>query len=108
MLGSAVLSTFSLIIACIVRTRERFMGIGGALTMPIFFASNSSYPIALMSTWLQMVARINPLTYEVDGRRGVMLAGSRCAFGLGREYGVLVMVAFVTIGIATRMYLRLT
>ena len=73
-LGSALFSTFSLIIACIVRTRERFMGIGQVLTMPIFFASNAIYPLALMPPWLQIVARINPLTYEVDGLRRVMLA----------------------------------
>jgi len=30
-LGSALFSTFSLIIACIVKTRERFMGIGQVL-----------------------------------------------------------------------------
>src|SRR5208337_1902453 len=39
-LGSALFSTFSLIIACLVRTRERFMGVGQLLTMPLFFASN--------------------------------------------------------------------
>ena len=43
-LGAAVFSTFSLIIACIVKTRERFMGIGQVLTMPLFFASNAIYP----------------------------------------------------------------
>jgi ABC-2 type transport system permease protein len=47
-LGSALFSTFSLIIACIVKTRERFMGIGQVLTMPIFFASNAIYPLSLM------------------------------------------------------------
>lgn len=31
---SGLFSTFSLIIACIVKTRERFMGIGQVLTMP--------------------------------------------------------------------------
>ncbi len=38
-LGSGLFSTLSLIIACIVKTRERFMGIGQVLTMPIFFAT---------------------------------------------------------------------
>jgi ABC-2 type transport system permease protein len=33
--GSALFSIFSLIIACIVKTRERFMGIGQVLTMPM-------------------------------------------------------------------------
>src|SRR5450755_2812200 len=36
MLGSALFSTFSLIVACIVKTRERFMGVGQVLTMPLF------------------------------------------------------------------------
>ena len=48
MLGAAFFSTFSLVIACLVKTRERFMGIGQVLTMPLFFASNAIYPIALM------------------------------------------------------------
>ncbi len=43
-LGVALFSTFSLIIACLVRTRERFMGIEQVLTMPRFFASNAIYP----------------------------------------------------------------
>ncbi|HEU4731826.1 MAG TPA: hypothetical protein VFT22_28220 [Kofleriaceae bacterium] len=37
------LATFSLVIACLVKTRERFMGIGQILTMPLFFASNAIY-----------------------------------------------------------------
>jgi ABC-2 type transport system permease protein len=47
-LGAAAFSMLSLIAACIVKTRERFMGIGQALTMPLFFASNAVYPISIM------------------------------------------------------------
>ena len=42
-IGSGLFATVSLIIACIVKTRERFMGIGQVLTMPLFFASNAIY-----------------------------------------------------------------
>ena len=38
-LAAVLFSTFSLIIACTVKTRERFMGIGQVLTMPINFLS---------------------------------------------------------------------
>ncbi|MGZ5146245.1 MAG: ABC transporter permease [Burkholderiales bacterium] len=69
LLGAAVFSTFSLIVACIVKTRERFMGIGQALTMPLFFASNAIYPLDMMPVWLRTFARVNPLTYEVDALR---------------------------------------
>lgn len=33
------------------------MGIGQVLTMPLFFASNAIYPLAMMLHWLQRVAR---------------------------------------------------
>jgi ABC-2 type transport system permease protein len=98
--GAAVFSTLSLIIACIVKTRERFMGIGQVLTMPLFFASNAIYPISIMPGWLQVIAHINPLTYEVDALRALMLAGGTSAFGIGLDIAVLLgtTAALVAIG----------
>jgi len=107
-LGSGLFSTFSLIIACIVITRERFMGIGQVLTMPIFFASNAIYPIALMPGWLKAIASANPLTYEVDGLRAMMLAGGQSVFGLGIDFLALIVAFAVFVAIATLMYPRLT
>jgi ABC-2 type transport system permease protein len=75
MLGSGIFATFSLIIACIVKTRERFMGIGQLLTMPMFFASNAIYPLDIMPDWLRVIAQINPLTYLIDALRGLMVTG---------------------------------
>jgi ABC-2 type transport system permease protein len=107
-LASALFSTFSLIIACIVKTRERFMGIGQFLTMPIFFASNAIYPIAMMPPWLRVISRANPLSYEVDALRALMLSGGHAQFGLGLDYGALAAGTVALIAIATRMYPRLT
>jgi len=39
-------------IAGLVLKRDRLMGIGQAITMPLFFASNALYPIQLMPHWL--------------------------------------------------------
>jgi ABC-2 type transport system permease protein len=107
MLASALFSTLSLIIACVVKTRERFMGIGQVLTMPIFFASNAIYPLSLMPTWLRVVARANPLTYEVDALRALMLVGSASVYGLVADFGFLIAVAAILIAIAARMYGRM-
>lgn len=107
-LASALFSTFSLIIACIVKTRERFMGIGQFLTMPIFFASNAIYPLTLMPGWLRGVARINPLSYQVDALRRLMLESGHSQFGLGLDAAVLLSVTALLIVIATRLYPRLT
>ena len=52
-LGAAFFSTLSVTIAGLVLKRDRLMGIGQAITMPLFFASNALYPVSLMPGWLQ-------------------------------------------------------
>jgi ABC-2 type transport system permease protein len=106
-LGSALFSTLSLIIACIVKTRERFMGIGQVLTMPIFFASNAIYPLSLMPGWLRVVSHLNPLTYEVDILRSLMLTHGTSEYGFLLDFGVLLVATAVLTGIAARMYGRM-
>jgi len=103
-LGSAVFSTFSLIAACIVKSRERFMGIGQVLTMPLFFASNAIYPLSIMPRWLQAVARVNPLTYVVDALRGLMIQGGHTAMGFGADFAFQAAAFVVLLAIATRLY----
>ena len=103
-LGAAFFSTFSLIIACLVKTRERFMGIGQVLTMPLFFASNAIYPISIMPGWLQVISQVNPLTYEVDALRTLMLANASSASGLGLDFAVLLIATAVLVLIAARLY----
>jgi ABC-2 type transport system permease protein len=106
-LGSGLFSTLSLIIACIVKTRERFMGIGQVITMPIFFASNAIYPLSLMPNWLRTVSHINPLTYEVDALRALMLANVESEYGLIFDGAVLAAVSIVLVAIASKMYARM-
>lgn len=103
-LGSAIFSTFSLIIACIVKTRERFMGIGQVLTMPTFFASNAIYPVAIMPKWLQVIARLNPLTYLVDILRGVMIQGGQSSYGFVFDFAIMGLVFVVLVSIASKLY----
>jgi len=106
-LGAGLFSTLSLIIACIVKTRERFMGIGQVLTMPIFFASNAIYPLSLMPAWLSAVSRVNPLTYEVDALRALMLVHGSSDYGLLIDFAILVVTSIVLTSIAGWMYRRM-
>ena len=106
-LGSALFATFSLIIACIVRSRERFMGIGQVMTMPFFFASTAIYPVAVMPEWLKVLAIVNPLTYMVDGLRQLMVVDGPAAAPLWLDLGVLSFGTVVLLTIAARLYPRL-
>jgi ABC-2 type transport system permease protein len=104
--GAACFGTLSLIIASLVRTRERFMGIGQLMTMPLFFASNAIYPLAIMPPWLHVVARINPLSYEVDLLRMLMIPSGGSTFGAGVDFAVLGVSTALLVAMAARVYPR--
>jgi ABC-2 type transport system permease protein len=103
-LGSALFSTFSLAVACLVRTRERFMGVGQVLTMPLFFTSNAIYPLSIMPAWLRVVAKVNPLSYQVDALRVLMVQGGQSIFGLGKDFTVLLFILLLFVLITARLY----
>ncbi len=103
-LTAAIFSTFSLIVATIVKKRERFMGIGQALTMPLFFASNALYPIELMPKWIKILSLLNPLTYQVDALRTLMIQNQPSHFGLGLDFSIGIAVFILLTLIATKLY----
>jgi ABC-2 type transport system permease protein len=72
-LGSAFFSCLSMSIAGVVVARDRLMGIGQAITMPLFFSSSALYPAKIMPGWLQVISKVNPLTYEVEALRGLLI-----------------------------------
>ncbi len=80
------------------------MGIGQILTMPLFFASNAIYPISIMPRWLQVISHANPLTYQVDALRALMLSGGVSAFGVGTDLGILALATALFVGLGSRLY----
>ncbi|MET8860348.1 ABC transporter permease [Streptomyces sp. NPDC004579] len=103
-LGSAFFSCLSMTIAGIVLTRDRLMGIGQAITMPLFFGSNALYPVAVMPGWLQAVSLVNPLSYQVDALRGLLL-GTPAHLPL--DYAVLTVAAALGVLSASSLLGRL-
>ncbi len=102
MLGAGFFTGLSMIIASIVKTRERFMGIGQVITLPLFFASNAIYPISIMPRWLQIFAYANPLSYMVDGLRALLVTGNMSMLPL--DIAVLLFTTFVISIISAYMY----
>jgi ABC-2 type transport system permease protein len=82
------------------------MGIGQVLTMPLFFASNAIYPIAVMPTVVRWFARVNPLSYQTDILRTLMLRAGTSTFGLQVDFAVLIGSLVILVAIAARVYPR--
>jgi ABC-2 type transport system permease protein len=103
-LGSAFFSCLSMTIAGLALQRDRLMGIGQAITMPLFFSSSALYPVAVMPGWLQAITRFNPLSYEVDALRGLLIG---IPTNLALDFGVLIGVTVAGITAAALLLPRL-
>jgi ABC-2 type transport system permease protein len=104
-IGTGAFASMSMLIAAGVKTRERFMGIGQLIMMPLFFASSALYPLTIMPGWLRAVARVNPLTYEVQGLRQMLLGvGGKGVVWL--DFLVVVGFFVAMVAAATKAYPR--
>jgi ABC-2 type transport system permease protein len=104
MLGTAFFSCLSMTIAGLAMSRDRLMGIGQAITMPLFFGSNALYPVDLMPGWLRVISHVNPLSYEVDALRHLLIGTPG---DLPLDVGVLVVAAAAGITTASALLGRL-
>ena len=57
-----------------LRNAEVMQMVGFLLMFPLMFASSAYVPVANLPTWLQMVAKGNPMTYAVNAARDLALA----------------------------------
>jgi ABC-2 type transport system permease protein len=103
MLGAAFFACLSMTLAGLVRSRDRLMGIGQAITMPLFFASNALYPVNVMPAWLHVLSHVNPLSYEVDALRALLIG---TPFNPA-DIAVLVVAAVLGIATASTLLRRL-
>jgi len=104
LMGSAFFACLSMTIAGVVLKRDRLMGIGQMITMPLFFASNALYPVAVMPAWLKAISLVNPLTYEVDALRGLLIGTPS---HLPLDFGVLTVALIAGIATASSLIGRL-
>jgi ABC-2 type transport system permease protein len=96
-LAAAVVS-IGLIIGSFMESPEGFNLIVSFLVFPLFFLSGALFPIDNLPSWLRAFTTLNPVTYAVDGMRGVMLGMS--TFPVMMDFGVLLgfAVAMIVIG----------
>ncbi len=104
-LSGMCFSSLSMLLASLLKTRERMMGIGQAVTMPLFFASSAIYPINIMPDWLKIVARLNPLSYVVDAMRGLLIAGQ--ISNVPADLGAVIVATALIMGLASLSFSRI-
>ena len=60
-----------------------------------------------MPGWLQSLSFVNPLTYQVDALRYLMIINETTHFGLGVDFAVNIVTLTILVAIATPVYPRI-
>jgi ABC-2 type transport system permease protein len=68
------LTAFGVMTAARITQFQSFMALNQMLLMPMFFLSGALFPLGNLPGWLQVLTRIDPLTYAVDPVRRAVFA----------------------------------
>src|SRR5689334_25363064 len=98
LLIAVVFSALATAIGSSIKEMQGFQMVMNFLVMPLFFLSGAIYPLEGLPKVLAAFTRVDPLTYGVDGMRGVLIG--RTHFGISLDIAVLlgVGILFVIFG----------
>jgi ABC-2 type transport system permease protein len=68
------LTAFGVMTAARITQLQAFMALNQMLLMPLFFLSGALFPLRNLPGWLQVLTRVDPLTYAVDPVRRTVFA----------------------------------
>ena len=99
---SSFLVAVGIAIASLVQEVETFQLIMNLVVMPLFFLSNALFPVDKMPAWLRAAIMFNPVSYAVDGLRGLIIG--QASFGLPFDIGISCVFFVVAILVATYLF----
>ena len=74
LLLALTLTAFGVMMSARIDQIQSFMALNQMLLMPLFFLSGALFPLGNLPAWLQVLTRIDPLTYAVDPVRRAVFA----------------------------------
>ena len=100
-------ASLGMIFAIILKSREAYAGVVGLVSLPSLFASNSLFSLNQMPLWMQLLARINPVTYGVDFVRQILVYGSFDPFLLLKDFLVVVASTLILLSLVVALFQRI-
>jgi ABC-2 type transport system permease protein len=88
-------------VGSMIKDMQGFQLIMNFMVMPIFFLSGALYPLSNLGVVMKVVTRIDPLSYGVDGLRGVLTGAWQFSFALD----VAVLAALAGLFLCSGAYL---
>jgi ABC-2 type transport system permease protein len=68
------ITAFGTMIAVRIKQMQSFFGVMQLIVMPLFFISGALFPVNGLPRWLEILNRLDPLTYAVDPLRRLVFS----------------------------------
>ena len=92
-------------IASVMDDFHGFQLVMNFLIMPLFFLSGALFPLNDLSGVMDVITRVDPLTYGVDALRGVLLGAAH--LGLPMDFSVLSLVTVLCLLMGSYLFSRI-
>ncbi len=92
-------------IACVLEDMQAFPLIMNFLVMPLFFLSGSLFPLQNLPLAIDILTKLNPLSYGIDGLRGSLAITHQFAYSL--DFGVLALISVILLGIGSWLFSKI-
>jgi ABC-2 type transport system permease protein len=107
-LVSFSLTALGFAIAWPMDSSQAFHGIVNLFLIPLWLLSGALFPLSGASKSLQIVMRLNPLTYGVEALRGLLYPSAEATFPLPSAMATLLLFSLVMLALAVLMANRRT
>jgi ABC-2 type transport system permease protein len=101
-LVAVLFTSLGVALASVLEDMQGFQLIMNFLVMPIFFLSGALFPLRGLPKIMEIVTRIDPLTYGIDGVRASLINVS--SFGMATDFLILVAITTVFVGIGSYLF----
>jgi ABC-2 type transport system permease protein len=92
-------------VGSVLQDMQGFPLVMNFLVMPLFFFSSALFPLNGLPKALQIIVRLNPLTYGVDGLRGTLTSAFR--FGMLTDLVALSVLTGILLGIGSYFFSKI-
>jgi len=92
-------------IASVLDDMQGFQLIMNFLVMPLFFLSGALFPLSNLPSGISLITKIDPLSYGVDGLRGILVSQNH--FPLSMDFAVLSLILVILLTIGSYLFSRI-
>ena len=104
-LVAILFTSLGIAMASTMEDMQGFQLIMNFLVMPIFFLSGALFPLQGLPRVMEIITRIDPLTYGIDGVRAALINGGK--FSIGYDFFILTVLTVILLAVGSFLFERI-